>query len=907
MDGYSAIPDEEYIRSLNIPQIEFNIDSVDHLQIHMLCAMLCSPKQLSGEGAVEAELVLRNASEISNYLLDFYTIARVISKGDENEIYKMKANLNQVLLHKSFSRVVTNGGDGRIYANPPDSVKDLYNRILRAGNRLRAKEEQHENKKRHESNTPEYVYNAIVACNFLLELIEAVCRQEGRTMVEWQLVQKRYEDMVHNEESEDRELMKRYQNKYNMAFPDTPLNSDVIKRWTGRNGPMKGFGMPIFKEKIAFEVQKDTGVIHVGFDDNTCLYSDEEINKARARLEGGEQPKKYERYEKKKPVERVRGNELENVVPLLERRVIRSVPNTVDSSSQFAQKVESREYQPVREPPRNQSYSGRQSQPAYASSNQTSQPQPQYIPSSAILPETESDSDTDSNDEPKDNGVYTDEEDNANETKPQEPPQSKFGATGEWASNNKSAPTETVKEPSSMPASRPSYSRPNNYVPPQALNPETHLDAPQSANPWENSSNDAKVVKPSPQYEQPSNRVPEAPKVTRTSANVPGQQPAPSSDYRHRSAFAALKSAPVVEQTNRDSLCNNRDKGLRKDSYRESSGRSLYQRESNAHYEVNRDGKYPVEQNENLHDRELGRNDRGPTDRRQGETHRSYSGNAQPERESRMRNDTYQRDYQRGGFYDDGSGRGSRATNEQYSYSQGDQDRRYDSRDSGRESRQRGNPGYSMSASDQYRDAGAGYDEPSRIGRLSSRGTYTPVPPKGAEDSSVRDRPPSSSYNRGQSDQYEHRDGHRRRDYDSRDEMSSSRGSSNSYRSTGSAGNNRDLRDEREFVGSREDVATPVIDVADNRSLSLSNRTSLPGDSNLSEEVRTCLRIIRDFAFVHRNATSCGFKTIESIISHLPGGHNADYWIQLINQHLSEVEVVLFRKSQVIVWKEDQK
>ncbi|VDL83556.1 unnamed protein product [Nippostrongylus brasiliensis] len=299
-----------------------------------------------------------------------------------------------------------------------------------------------------------------------------------------------------------------------------------------------------------------------------------------------------------------------------------------------------------------------------------------------------------------------------------------------------------------------------------------------------------------------------------------------------------------------------------------------------------------------------------------------------------MRNDTYQRDYQRGGFYDDGSGRGSRATNEQYSYSQGDQDRRYDSRDSGsllliprfanhasfisKEWCQEflALYGYSMSASDQYRDAGAGYDEPSRIGRLSSRGTYTPVPPKGAEDSvfsrpigddyyrdnssrqSVRDRPPSSSYNRGQSDQYEHRDGHRRRDYDSREEMSNSRGSSNSYRSTGSAGNNRDLRDEREFVGSREDVATPVIDVADNRSLSLSNRTSLPGDSNLSEEVRTCLRIIRDFAFVHRNATSCGFKTIESIISHLPGGHNADYWIQLINQHLSEVEVVLFRKSE---------
>ncbi|WKX90850.1 hypothetical protein Q1695_009586 [Nippostrongylus brasiliensis] len=923
MDGYSAIPDEEYIRSLNIPQIEFNIDSVDHLQIHMLCAMLCSPKQLSGEGAVEAELVLRNASEISNYLLDFYTIARVISKGDENEIYKMKANLNQVLLHKSFSRVVTNGGDGRIYANPPDSVKDLYNRILRAGNRLRAKEEQHENKKRHESNTPEYVYNAIVACNFLLELIEAVCRQEGRTMVEWQLVQKRYEDMVHNEESEDRELMKRYQNKYNMAFPDTPLNSDVIKRWTGRNGPMKGFGMPIFKEKIAFEVQKDTGVIHVGFDDNTCLYSDEEINKARARLEGGEQPKKYERYEKKKPVERVRGNELENVVPLLERRVIRSVPNTVDSSSQFAQKVESREYQP------NQSYSGRQSQPAYASSNQTSQPQPQYIPSSAILPETESDSDTDSNDEPKDNGVYTDEEDNANETKPQEPPQSKFGATGEWASNNKSAPTETVKEPSSMPASRPSYSRPNNYVPPQALNPETHLDAPQSANPWENSSNDAKVVKPSPQYEQPSNRVPEAPKVTRTSANVPGQQPAPSSDYRHRSAFAALKSAPVVEQLSRTKI-------FMIENWEGTLFSTIILRFPCAVDRPNVPEMIvdpPIGVRVKLTGRILATlNQREEAVRRMSNTatlRAIKTGDMileirEEEAVRRMSNTATLRAIKTGDMILE--------IREVYFYYRVLRIKRLSYPGNGvrsscivRESRQRGNPGYSMSASDQYRDAGAGYDEPSRIGRLSSRGTYTPVPPKGAEDSvfsrpigddyyrdnssrqSVRDRPPSSSYNRGQSDQYEHRDGHRRRDYDSRDEMSSSRGSSNSYRSTGSAGNNRDLRDEREFVGSREDVATPVIDVADNRSLSLSNRTSLPGDSNLSEEVRTCLRIIRDFAFVHRNATSCGFKTIESIISHLPGGHNADYWIQLINQHLSEVEVVLFRKSQVIVWKEDQK
>ncbi|KAK6042954.1 hypothetical protein COOONC_19542 [Cooperia oncophora] len=67
---------------------------------------------------------------------------------------------------------------------------------------------------------------------------------------------------------------------------------------------------------------------------------------------------------------------------------------------------------------------------------------------------------------------------------------------------------------------------------------------------------------------------------------------------------------------------------------------------------------------------------------------------------------------------------------------------------------------------------------------------------------------------------------------------------------------------------------------------------------------QACLRMIRDFAFIHRNVNSSGFRPLGTILSLFPTNHGVDYWVPLIRKYLPDVEVVPFRDTFVVVWKE---
>ncbi|VDM60716.1 unnamed protein product [Angiostrongylus costaricensis] len=67
-------------------------------------------------------------------------------------------------------------------------------------------------------------------------------------------------------------------------------------------------------------------------------------------------------------------------------------------------------------------------------------------------------------------------------------------------------------------------------------------------------------------------------------------------------------------------------------------------------------------------------------------------------------------------------------------------------------------------------------------------------------------------------------------------------------------------------------------------------------ESTLSSEESVCLRMIRDFAYVYRNPTTHGFRTLENVVNLLPR-KSVDYWIPLIQSHLPEVEIGAFHNA----------
>lgn len=72
--------------------------------------------------------------------------------------------------------------------------------------------------------------------------------------------------------------------------------------------------------------------------------------------------------------------------------------------------------------------------------------------------------------------------------------------------------------------------------------------------------------------------------------------------------------------------------------------------------------------------------------------------------------------------------------------------------------------------------------------------------------------------------------------------------------------------------------------------------------SALSSDERACLRMIRDFAYVYRNPSTHGFRTVENVINLFPTS-SIDYWVRLIQSHLQEVEIVTLDNMHVIIWR----
>ncbi|KAE9413044.1 hypothetical protein Angca_001382, partial [Angiostrongylus cantonensis] len=74
------------------------------------------------------------------------------------------------------------------------------------------------------------------------------------------------------------------------------------------------------------------------------------------------------------------------------------------------------------------------------------------------------------------------------------------------------------------------------------------------------------------------------------------------------------------------------------------------------------------------------------------------------------------------------------------------------------------------------------------------------------------------------------------------------------------------------------------------------NQNASLRESTLSSEEMVSLRMIRDFAYVYRNPTTHGFRTLENVVNLLPR-KNVDYWIPLVQSHLQEVEIGAFHNT----------
>ncbi|VDO82539.1 unnamed protein product [Haemonchus placei] len=844
MSSFTIMPTDEYIASLNIPNFRFDYEDEDQLRIHLMCAMLCCPKQVDEDGCIRADLVNRNAEEITGGFMDLYTIGRKATKEDENEFKKITMNLERLFQHPMFSKIVTMDGQAKFHAVPPEPIRGLYEKIIRGGRQLRWREGQKMSQKEREANTPEAVYISKVACNFLMELIEKERQHRGLRMVEWQSIQKRYCEMVTNPDSEDKELMEFYKEKYGMDFSSHSLNGDVIKRWTTRSQVMKGLTMPLFRP---IHLEKRGEIIFVGFNDDAVLYSDEELQRDKELWQMGARPKerRYER-ERPKPVE---PNRIEPFLP--------SDP----SQSPFAKKAEPRQMPRQQfKPERVSIYDG---------------VEPEYTPKSAAPQDDVPDSDSDSDDLMNETGVYSDEErpPNKEESKTRE---SEFGATNDWKS----------KQPA--PAPKPNlHSSTSNRLgdgpPPQSPSmmrqPANIGGMPQSCpNRWEMLNNEMpEVVKPAARYERPSSSVPHAPVKTESSSNAFAQPP-PSSVPRHRSAFEACKSNTGTQEVRNESR-QLRENDVPLDRDTRSQTRNQYDRRVNDESQQSQHER--IRDNEFQQDRDEYRRDDGPFSSRQGS-----SG-----RESRIREEQNFR-YRTDRHADNGY---------------------YDAREPSRNSRPTTESGRNLP----YPDLPPGsvfnriFDEscirrPQH--RVSSRNTVTGEMSPPISQRFGYDNTNSRAYaDNERTLESSSRQRNESRDYDRREDRNNCRDSS--YPAHVDRETEHDSR--KSSVSNRQDsrlqnVQAPVNNVneASDSFRRLNQSSALSSLQSLEPDEQACLRMIRDFAFVHRNVISSGFRPLGSVLSLFPTSHDVDYWVQQIRAHLPEVEVVPFRDTFVVVWKE---
>ncbi|KAK6027152.1 hypothetical protein OSTOST_06822 [Ostertagia ostertagi] len=550
-----VMPTDEYLASLNIPRCSFDFDDADQLRIHLMCAMLCCPKQIDDDGCIRAELVNKNASDITGQLMDLYAIGRKATQEDVNEFTKITKNLERLFQHPMFSKIVAMDGQANFHAVPPESIRKLYERILRGGKATRRRNVHYnffrllygishshtlltcnlrdglkETLKKREANSPEAVYKSKVACNFLMELIERERLHRGLRMVEWQSVQNRYREMVTNDESEDRELMNTYIEKYGMDFSMNSLNSELIKKWTGRSQAVKGFTMPLF---LPIHHEMRNNLLFVGFNDDAVLYSEEELQRDKELWQSGERAKdkKFEK-ERNNPVKKERGNELEGVVPLRSRQAHTERSDLLLSPDPTHSSPFATEAKPSQMYPRQQW----KPEPPKEKLNSYGAAEPQYTPKFATPEDDNPDSDSGSDDPNNETGVFTDDEQPPNKEPTSKPQEKEFGATGWKSKGATSSPkpkpnaSSSVQNENAAPRQSPSMMR----------EPANISNLPKSrANPWEIENEVPELVKPTARYEPPSSTVPHAPVGSGSSANISTQPPSlclnSASSFRFRS------------------------------------------------------------------------------------------------------------------------------------------------------------------------------------------------------------------------------------------------------------------------------------------------------------------------------------------------------------------------------------
>ncbi|KAJ1371387.1 hypothetical protein KIN20_033333 [Parelaphostrongylus tenuis] len=123
-------------------------------------------------------------------------------------------------------------------------------------------------------------------CNFLMELIERVCQAQQKNNVPWQLVQNRYQEMVSQDNSRDKDLLDKYK-RYGFNFTEPDLNKKVIKNLTGRSTVTKGLKQPIF---LAIHCDNSSNPLMVGISKNARLYPEQELKRAIEACENSSKP-----------------------------------------------------------------------------------------------------------------------------------------------------------------------------------------------------------------------------------------------------------------------------------------------------------------------------------------------------------------------------------------------------------------------------------------------------------------------------------------------------------------------------------------------------------------------------------------------------------------------------------------
>ncbi|EYC24760.1 hypothetical protein Y032_0013g2096 [Ancylostoma ceylanicum] len=412
---------DAYLASLQVPKFRCDRTDKEQLKIHLLCSMLCCPRQIEEDETVSAEKVNKNMwwltsfvflrrvlPDVSRNFLNLYTVGRIATNDDRAESERIYKNLESVFQLPLFENVVEMDGQAKFRPLPPACIKSLYNRILLGGQNMRRREGINKSKKEQECHTPEAVYKAKVVCNFLLELIEKERNHQQSYMVEWQSVQRRYQAMFTDEKDGDKELMETYKSKYGLEFIHPSLNSEVVKNWTGRSTITKALSMPIF-HKIYWETEEGTGMLHVGFKDNIMLYDEEELARDAAAIEAArvEKEQRSVKVERKRsePEKVVKPNELEHVTPLRQRQApqvpLPVLPDVVSSPFASLSKPQQAENTAANSIEVNAAMK-------YTQQRAYNMNEPQYIPTSGNV--ESSDSDSLSEDTVSEDGVYTDEE-----------------------------------------------------------------------------------------------------------------------------------------------------------------------------------------------------------------------------------------------------------------------------------------------------------------------------------------------------------------------------------------------------------------------------------------------------------------------------------------------------------------